>query len=112
MSRGMAAAKMSLTAGRSLFFQNLALFIVDEIFLAVRLGLRERRRRKQNPYSCTDWPVVLREMREKSLCNASFAFCIWMAGTLGTVAGTLVYPSRGPDWLSILAETGASALLS
>lgn len=33
---------MTLTAGKALFFQNLALFIVDELFLAVRLGLRER----------------------------------------------------------------------
>lgn len=41
-----------------------------------------------------------------------FAFCIWMAGTLGTVAGTLVYPARGPELLSILAEMGASALLT
>lgn len=42
MSRGMAAAKMTLTAGKALFFQNLALFIVDEIFLGVRVYLRER----------------------------------------------------------------------
>lgn len=42
MSRGMAAAKMTLTAGKSLLFQNLALFIVDELFLSVRLYLRER----------------------------------------------------------------------
>lgn len=42
MSRGMAAAKMTLTAGRSLLFQNLALFVVDELFLSIRLCLRER----------------------------------------------------------------------
>lgn len=41
-----------------------------------------------------------------------FAFCIWMAGTLGTVAGTIVYPARGPEVLSILAEMGASTLLT
>lgn len=41
-----------------------------------------------------------------------FAMCIWVAGTLGTVAGTLAYPARGPELLSILAEMGASALLN
>lgn len=42
MPLGMAATKMSLTAGKALFFQNLALFIVDEVFLTVRLALEER----------------------------------------------------------------------
>lgn len=38
----MAALKMSLTAGKALFFQNLALFIVDELFLTVRVAFEER----------------------------------------------------------------------
>ncbi|CAM9639297.1 unnamed protein product [Ectocarpus sp. 12 AP-2014] len=111
MSRSMAAAKMTLTAARSLFFQNLALFIVDELFLGVRVGLTERRRRRDNPHACTDWPAVLRELRKKSVGNAAFAFCIWMAGTIGSVVGTMVYPPRGPELLSNLAEMGASAVL-
>ncbi|CAB1098687.1 unnamed protein product [Ectocarpus sp. CCAP 1310/34] len=111
MSRSMAAARMTLTAARSLFFQNLALFIVDELFLGVRVGLTERRRRRDNPYACTDWPAVLRELRKKSVGNAAFAFCIWMAGTIGSVVGTMVYPPRGPELLSVLAEMGASAVL-
>ncbi|CBJ33277.1 expressed unknown protein [Ectocarpus siliculosus] len=111
MSRSMAAARMTLTAARSLFFQNLALFIVDELFLGVRIGLTERRRRRDNPYACTDWPAVLRELRKKSVGNAAFAFCIWVAGTIGSVVGTMVYPPRGPELLSILAEMGASAVL-
>ncbi|CAM9376590.1 unnamed protein product [Ectocarpus fasciculatus] len=111
MSRSMAAARMTLTAAKSLFFQNLALFIVDELFLGVRIGMNERSRRRDNPYACTDWRAVLRELRKKSVGNAAFAFCIWVAGTIGTVAGTMVYPARGPELLSILAEMGASAVL-
>lgn len=42
MSRCVAAAKMSVTAAKALFFQNLSLFIVDQLFLGVSVGLRER----------------------------------------------------------------------
>ena len=42
MSREKAAAKMIVTAGRALCFQNLALFFVDEVFVTVRLVFQER----------------------------------------------------------------------
>ncbi|CAN0376393.1 unnamed protein product [Ascophyllum nodosum] len=112
MSREKATAKMIVTAGRALCFQNLALFIVDEVFVTVRLVFQERDRRKNNPYACTDWEALLRELRERTSGNAMYVLCLWAAGTLGATVGTLVYPQRGTDLLSLLAEMGVSALLN